>query len=584
EREDSKDRENPLLDTSGLPRFSDITVSHIVPVIMQLTRQLEEGLQEYEHRLKPQPSDRSWESVEEPLELLVFPLSYSWLVVSHLLSVANSQELRLVHQQVQPVYVNTMTRLAQSFPIFLAHKPIRELNTEGQKLDRVQRRILESFLHGARLAGVELQGGKKQRFNQIQLQLANLTTKFKENVLDATKAFSITLMDRLSVEGIPETARRLLANNAVAGTDRSSDPEKGPWMVTLDDPSYDVVMKHSQDRQLRERLFRARVTRAAAGQFDNSVIIQEIRELRRETAEILGYKNYAELSLSSKMAKNVEAVWDLLNFLHNKSYPVAQRELESLQEFAQNHSHVGELKHWDLPFWAERQWESLFSLTDEMVRPYFPLERVLSGLFKLSSDLLGIRIEPADGTAQVWNPAVRFFYVYDEKGTHIASFYLDPYSRPQEKHSGAWMLGFLDSHNHHIPPLGGGIYLPACLLAISLLPVSGPKPHGNCSQEIELHQFGHGLQHMLTTVPYAAASGINNIEWDAVEIVSQFMENWLYDRDTIMRISGHYQTGEHLPDDMFKQILRGRREEGGLSMLTQLYFAALDMELHSRWV
>nr|XP_005990911.1 PREDICTED: probable cytosolic oligopeptidase A [Latimeria chalumnae] len=441
EREDSKDRENPLLDTSGLPRFSDITVSHIVPVIMQLTRQLEEGLQEYEHRLKAsKPSDRSWESVEEPLELLVFPLSYSWLVVSHLLSVANSQELRLVHQQVQPVYVNTMTRLAQSFPIFLAHK---ELNTEGQKLDRVQRRILESFLHGARLAGVELQGGKKQRFNQIQLQLANLTTKFKENVLDATKAFSITLMDRLSVEGIPETARRLLANNAVAGTDRSSDPEKGPWMVTLDDPSYDVVMKHSQDRQLRERLFRARVTRAAAGQFDNSVIIQEIRELRRETAEILGYKNYAELSLSSKMAKNVEAVWDLLNFLHNKSYPVAQRELESLQEFAQNHSHVGELKHWDLPFWAERQWESLFSLTDEMVRPYFPLERVLSGLFKLSSDLLGIRIEPADGTAQVWNPAVRFFYVYDEKGTHIASFYLDPYSRPQEKHSGAWMLGFL---------------------------------------------------------------------------------------------------------------------------------------------
>ncbi|XP_028911008.1 probable cytosolic oligopeptidase A isoform X2 [Ornithorhynchus anatinus] len=560
---------NPLLDVSGLPRFSAIRPAHVVPGILQAAKELQKALEDYEaHLLGTENGSGTWESVEEPLEKLQFPISYSWQIVNHLLMVKNSPELREAHQQVQPLMMNLTSQIAQSLPIYNSFKELSRL----PGLVQAQRRILAGFLRAARQRGAELARPQRERFNAVSLRLANLSTAFVHRVLDATKAFSLLLRDRDSVEGLPAFARMLLATNAVAGTDQSPDPDAGPWRATLDAPSYEAVMKHSPNRELRQQLYRARVTRAPG----NRGLVDEIRALRQEAAGILGYQSYADLSLVSKMAGRKEAVWTFLNYLHNKSYHVAKAEQESLQKFAQRQGHLAELEHWDVAFWAERQREALFRLKDEEVRPYFPLERVLSGLFKLCTDIFGVTIHPADGAAEVWASSVRFFYVYDEKGTPIASFYLDPYSRPQEKKEGAWMLNFISRSRllHHTPV--------AFVVCNQIPPVGSAPSLMSFTEVITLfHEFGHALQHMLSTVPYAEASGINNIEWDVVEAASQFLENWPYDWNTLVTLSGHYQTGERLPASLFREIRRARHYLSGSTLLFQLYLAALDMELHS---
>ncbi|XP_043945706.1 probable cytosolic oligopeptidase A isoform X2 [Protopterus annectens] len=554
-----ENKNNPLLSSMHFPRFSDIKVEHVIPAIMLAAERFQSGLERHVEWLKSSKlAERTWKTVVEPLEVLEFPFGYTWNIVSHIYSVKNSPSLRSAYQQVQPVQVNLKNNFSQSLPIYSAFKEL----SSSQALDGVQSRIIQTFLLSAQHGGVELQGDSKKRFNHIHLQLANLTTKFRNNILDATKAFSLLLTNISSVKGLPETARQLLADNAVLGTDQRSDPDHGPWKVTLDDPSYYPVMKYSNDRALRKMLFHARISRAGSGEFDNSGIIEEIRKLRQEIAEILGYRNYAEVSVVSKMAQRVPAVWNLLRFLRNHSYTVAQQELVGLKEFAKTSGFTEELEHWDVMYWTEKQQKALFN--------------VLSGLFQLSSDLFGIKIVPADGAAEVWDPAVRFFNIYDEKETHIASFYLDPYSRPHEKSSGAWMLDFI-SRSRQLKNI------PVAILVCNQIPPVGSKPSLMSFAEVStlFHEFGHGLQHMLTTVPHAAASGTNNIEWDAVEVASQFMENWLYDHRTVMSISGHFQTGESLPLHMFEQILRARYFHGGSAMLGQLYLAALDMELHT---
>ncbi|XP_069068386.1 uncharacterized protein [Pleurodeles waltl] len=310
-------------------------------------------------------------------------------------------------------------------------------------------------------------------------------------------------------------------------------------------------MKHSRNRKLREDLYHAYITRTCAGKLNNSKLIEQIRQFRQETSAILGYKNYAYMSLSSKMVQQVEDVWAFLNSLHNKSYTAALAELQSLKDFARSHGHSGELEHWDLAFWSERQYEAVYGLTEEKVRPYFPLERVLQGMFKLCKELFGVTIRAADGAAEVWNPDVRFFTVYDEKDNHLASFYLDPYSRPEEKNSGAWMAEFL-TRSRLLKQI------PVAFIICNQIPPVGSTPSLMSFKEVStlFHEFGHALQHMLTTVEYAGASGIHNIEWDAIEVASQFMENWLYDWDTISFISGHYLTGELLPKEMFQEFYK----------------------------
>ncbi|KAK6481675.1 putative cytosolic oligopeptidase A isoform X1 [Huso huso] len=566
-------RENPLLDTSGLPRFAHISAADVLPGITKAAAELERRLQRFEHTLETTKNTlRTWASVEEPLEILRRPFDYSWRVVSHLQSVKSSPELRAAVQQAQPILLDISSKFEQSVSIYNAFKDLR-LN---KKLDGAQHRIVESNLYIMKNSGVDLEAEKRHRFNEINQLLANLTTRFRNNVLDTTSGFSIVLTDKSSVEGLPEMSRQLLASAAVSGTGESPDPENGPWKVGLDLPSYEPVMMYSSNRKLREQLYRARAGRACSGQHDNIAVIEEIRKLRQEKAVILGYKSYAEFSLSANMAKNVYAVWGMLDSLHNKTYPVALKEVAFLTDFASRSGHQGKLEKWDTAYWTQKHMKTLFSISDEEFRPYFPLERVLAGLFNLSSDLFGIKIRPADGAAEVWDDAVRFFNVYNEKEIHIASFFLDPYSRPKEKQTGAWMDNFLSRSSllHQ---------LPVAFVICNQIPPIGSTPSLMSFYEVStlFHEFGHALQHMLSTVPYNGVSGINNIEWDAVEFPSQFMSNWVYDRRTIAAISGHYQTGEPLPQAMLEKKIKARYYMKGTDMLTQLHLAALDLTLHS---
>jgi oligopeptidase A len=346
-------------------------------------------------------------------------------------------------------------------------------------------------------------------------------------------------------------------------------------------------MQHSTRRELREKLYKAFISRASTGELDNTPLIERILELRKEKAMLLGFESYAELSLASKMAPNVEAVEELLEELRRASYDAAREELEELKAFAaaKGAEEASDLQHWDISFWAERQREEKFAFSAEELRPYFPLPQVLDGLFALVNRLFGITVTAADGTAPVWHEDVRYFQIADETGTPIAHFYLDPYSRPAEKRGGAWMddcIGRAKITENGTPTTR----LPVAYLVCNQTPPIDGKPSLMTFNEVEtlFHEFGHGLHHMLTKVDYAGASGINNVEWDAVELPSQFMENWCYDRPTLMGMAKHYETGEPLPEHYYQKLLAARHYMSGSGMLRQLHFSCVDLELHHRYV
>jgi oligopeptidase A len=419
------------------------------------------------------------------------------------------------------------------------------------------------------------------------MELAELSTKFSNHVLDATKAFSMTLSSKDEVDGLPPSLLSLAAQAARAAGEEGATAENGPWRITLDYPSYVPFMQHSTRRDLREKLYKAFISRASTGELDNTPLIERILELRKEKAMLLGFESYAELSLASKMAPNVEAVEELLEELRRASYDAAREELEELKAFAaaKGAEEASNLQHWDISFWAERQREEKFAFSAEELRPYFPLPQVLDGLFALVKRLFGITVTAADGTAPVWHEDVRYFQIADETGTPIAHFYLDPYSRPAEKRGGAWMddcIGRAKITENGTPTTR----LPVAYLVCNQTPPVDGKPSLMTFNEVEtlFHEFGHGLHHMLTKVDYAGASGINNVEWDAVELPSQFMENWCYDRPTLMGMAKHYETGEPLPEHYYQKLLAARHYMSGSGMLRQLHFSSVDLELHHRYV
>jgi oligopeptidase A len=351
----------------------------------------------------------------------------------------------------------------------------------------------------------------------------------------------------------------------------------------LDFPSFGPFLEHSQRRDLRETLYRTYISRASSGAEDNTPLISRMLQLRQEKGVLLGYRTYAELSLASKMAPDVPAVQQLLEELRQASFSAARQDVDDLKAFAraQGASEADDLQLWDVGFWAERLREHRYAFNDEELRPYFPLPRVLDGLFALAQRLFSVRIVPADGDVPIWHADVRFFRIYDAQEEEIAAFYLDPYSRPAEKRGGAWM----DEYVGRSSLLAGGgrtVRLPVSYLVCNQTPPVDGKPSLMTFNEVKtlFHEFGHGLQHMLTTVNYGLASGIRNVEWDAVELPSQFMENWCYHRDTLLGMSGHVDTGEPLPDDLYDKICAARNYRAGSMMLRQLYFAFLDLELH----
>jgi oligopeptidase A len=569
--------DNPLLVQDGLPPFDRIAPEHVGPAIDAVLEEATATLETVESSVEP-----TWAAVIQPLDEIGRRFEYAWGPVSHLFGVKNSPELREAYEAALPRVVEFGLRVKQSGPIYEALKSIRE-GDEWAGLEEAQQRIIAEKLRDAELAGIGLEGKERERFNEIAKELSKLGSDFSNHVLDATKAYALVLTDSAQVDGLPETLLRMAAqsfNDHKQESEAEATTEAGPWRFTLDAPSFVPFMKHCRDRQLREQVYRAYVTRASEGDLDNTQLCGRILKLRREQAELLGYKTYAEVSLAQKMAESDEAVMAMLEQLRTASWDPANRDMEEIHELALAAGQSEPIRQWDVAFWAERLRERRFDFTEEELRPYFAHERVLDGLFALLNRIFGITIEPADDAAPRWNDDVRFFRVLNEAGEQAAGFYYDPYSRPEDKRGGAWMDTCLNRRR-----TDGRLQVPIAHLVCNCTPPSGGKPSLMTFREVEtlFHEFGHGLQHMLTTVDYPDAAGINGVEWDAVELPSQFMENWCYHKPTVMGMAVHYETGEPLPDELFEKIKAARTFRAGSDMLRQLTFGMTDMELHTQF-
>ncbi|MBK7947652.1 MAG: M3 family metallopeptidase [Deltaproteobacteria bacterium] len=564
---------NPLLRSGELPRFDLFSSDQIVPDVRALLAELGRELDRLESNVSP-----TWDGLVLPLERMGERLGHAWGLVSHMLAVRNRDALREAHATVQGEVIAFGLRQAQSRAI---HEGLLRLRSGPgfTALDATQQRIVECLLRDARHAGVGLEDAKRLRFNAIQTELAELATRFNNHVLDATRQFGLIVRDPAQMAGTPSSLRELAAQNAREHGEAEARAESGPWRLSLDAPVLFPFLEHGEDRALREQLYRASITRASSGELDNTPILEHILSLRQEMARILGFASYAELSLDAKMAPGVAAVDALLERLRQASLPGARQDLEELRGFAAAHGQTEPIALWDVPFWAERLREERFDYSEEALRPYFPLPRVLEGLFVLAKKLFDVEIGAADGETPVWHPDVRFFRVRDASGSPIAAFFLDPYSRPGDKRGGAWMDDCLGRTRR---PADGVACNPVAYLVCNQAPPVGGRPSLMAFDEVVtlFHEFGHGLQHMLTRVDHGLASGIRNIEWDAVELPSQFMENWCYHRETLVGLSAHVETGEPLPGAIFEKIARARTYRAGSFMLRQLYFAMLDLALH----
>jgi oligopeptidase A len=569
-------KENPLLVPDRLPSFPDIDASHVVPAITHLVRTLELELTALEEH-----AGADWETVE-CLTDVAEPLTHAWGVVGHLMAVRNSPQLRAAHSEVQPHVVGAFMRVAQSKTLFCALSALQQIPA-WPAFNRAQQRTVEKKLLDARLSGMDLQGAARDRFNALETELSEVETTFGNHVLDATKAWSMVLTDGPDVAGLPQSCLAMAAQSARLAGHAQASAEQGPWRITLDAPSYGPFMRHARSRLLREHTYRAYMTRASQGEHDNTGLIDRILALRAEKAALLGFPSFAELSLATKMVPSVDTVQERLEELRAAAFPAAEKDLEAVRALAARgipSVDPLEVAQWDVEYLAERIREERFSFTEEELRPYFPFPRVLAGLFSLAERLFGVVVTPATEKAPRWHPDVQYFEVSARDGLPLAAFYLDPYSRPENKRGGAWAdecIARRQRAGSQDPPR-----LPVAYLCCNQTPPVDGAPSLMTFHEVEtlFHEFGHGLQHMLTTVNCAEVSGLRGIEWDAIELPSQFMENWCYHRETLMGISGHYLTGERIPALLFDKILAARTFRAGSMMLRQIHFARVDLELH----
>ncbi|MBQ7667278.1 MAG: M3 family metallopeptidase, partial [Kiritimatiellae bacterium] len=559
------DKDNPFFDSGDFPPFSRLAPQDALDAIPKIAAETEREVARLEKDCTP-----TWEGRVAALTAIAEPLNHAWHLVHHMLSVRNGPEWREAHEKLLPTVVGLSLRMAQSKPLADALTAIRG-GAGWDALPEGRRRVVEAGIRDARDSGVALEGAAKERFSEIAERLSSLSTKFSDNVLDATRAFAIDLKEEADFAGLPPAVRALCADAGKAAGVKGR--------ATLEAAVYVPFMQYSERRDLREALWRARSKRASEGALDNSAIIAETLALRRETASLVGFPDYARLALDSRMAKTPENVRRTLRAVSAAAKPAARREMESLRRFAAERGHEGALKPWDVAYWARRQLEALYGYSPEQLRPYFQFPRVLEGLFALAEELFGVRAESADGEADVWHEDVRFFRLRDAAtGEIMAHFYLDPYSRPEEKRGGAWMDSF---HDRSVRP-GGSVRLPLALLCCNQSRPAGGKPSLMTLDEVEtlFHEFGHALQCMLTRIDDAECAGISNIEWDAVELASQFMENWCRNPETLRAISSHVETGERLPDDLVRKIVGAAKFGEGRATARQLSFALFDMDAH----
>ena len=560
---------NPLLQPYDLPPFSAIRPEHVQPAIEQILADNRAGIQKI---LADQGQNPTWAGLVLAMDELNDRLGAAWSPVSHLNAVCNSAELREAYEACLPALSAYSTEMGQNRALFqafeaLAHSP------QVADFDQAQLTILEHSLRDFRLSGIDLPEAEQKRYAQVQSKLSELGSKFSNQLLDATQAWTKHITDEAALAGLTDSAKAQMAAAAQAkGLDG--------WLITLEFPSYYPVMTYAEDRALREEVYAAYCTRASdqgpnAGTFDNGPVMEEILDLRQELAKLLGFGSFAELSLATKMAETPDQVLTFLRDLAKKSKPFAARDLEQLQAYATEQG-CPELKSWDVGFYGEKLREQRYSVSQETLRAYFPIDKVLSGLFDIVHTLYGIDIVELKGF-DTWHPDVRLFEI-KENGQHIGRFFFDLYARAN-KRGGAWMDGARDRRR----TMAGTLQSPVANLVCNFTPAVSGKPALLTHDEVTtlFHEFGHGLHHMLTEIEHAGVSGINGVAWDAVELPSQFMENWCWEPEGLALISSHYETGEALPKDLLDKMLAAKNFQSGLMMVRQLEFSLFDFELHA---
>lgn len=561
---------NPLLQPHALPPFATISPDHIVPAVETLTSANLSELQE----LLEQAQEPTWHNLVWPLEDREDRLNQAWSPVTHLNGVANNAELREAYNRSINVLTEYNTRMGQNSALYSAYKRLAE-SADYSRLSPAQQRSIQNALRDFRLAGVDLPDADKKRYGEIQTRLSDLTNRFSNHVLDATQGWHKHITDAKQLAGLPESA---LAGAAQAAKNKGLDG----WVLTLDGPVYLTVMTQADSQELRRDMYIAYMTRASdqgptAGQWNNSALIEEILQLRKELAQLLGFANYAELSLAPKMAQSTEQVIDFLREFALAARPGAERELAELRDWVAQEYGATEMQIWDIPYYSEKLKQARYQISQEFLRPYFPLPKVLEGLFTLLRQLFGISVRQ-ETEVQTWHPDARF-YAIERDGKPVAYFYLDLFAR-EGKRGGAWMAECRVRRR-----TADGLQLPVAYLVCNFNAPVGDTPSQLTHAEVTtlFHEFGHGLHHMLTQVDVASVSGINGVAWDAVELPSQFMENWCWQRPVLQYLAGHYKTGEPLPEAMIDRLLAAKNFQAAMMTLRQVEFALFDFRLHMEY-
>jgi oligopeptidase A len=560
---------NPLLQDFDLPPYSAIRPEHVEPAITQILEQNREAIALL---LESQHAAPSWSGLILTLDELNARLGRAWGPVSHLNAVCNSSEMRAAYEACLPKLSEYWTEMGQNKPLFEAYAALAK-SPAAADFDVAQKTILEHALRDFRLSGIDLPPAMQQRYGAIQMKLSELTSQFSNQLLDATQAWTRHVTDAALLAGLPDSAKAQMAQAAAA-------KELEGWLITLEFPSYYAVMTYADERSLREQLYAAYCTRASeqgpnAGQFDNGPLMEQILELRQELAHLLGFAHYGELSLEGKMAESTDQVLHFLRDLALRSKPFAQRDLQQLQAFAAEQG-CTDLQSWDVGYYSEKLRQQRYSLSQEQVRAWFPIDKVLSGLFSIVQRLYGIEIREVSGFDS-WHPDVRLFEI-NEQGQHVGRFFFDLYARAN-KRGGAWMDGARDQRRN----AAGELISPVANLVCNFTPAVNGQPALLTHDEVTtlFHEFGHGLHHLLTRVEHVGVSGINGVAWDAVELPSQFMENWCWEPEGLALISAHFETAEPLPEELLEKMLAAKNFQSGLMMMRQLEFSLFDFELHA---
>ena len=558
---------NPLLDLTGLPHFDQIQPQHIQPALdQQLAR-----AQQTVNAVK-QTDSITWDDLVQPLEDMNELLSRLWSPVAHLNAVADSDELRREYEVGIGKLTAWFTELGQDAELYRRYQVLRD-SVEFEGLETAQKKIIDNAIRDFKLSGIALPTKKQARFKAIEQELAQLSNQFSQHVLDASQAWTLDISDQSDLDGLPESARELARQ-------RAEHDDVSGWRFTLELPYYLPIMQYAAKRSLRKQMYKAYSTRASdrgpnAPEFDNGPLIERILSLRTEIAQLLGYNTYAQMSLVPKMAESVAQVLDFLRDLARRARPIAERELADLQAYAHQLDQLAVLEPWDITYYSEKQRQALFDFSDEDSKPYFPIDRVINGMFDVVARLYGLQINPGKGVS-AWHPDVQFFDILDGSGELRGQFYLDLYVRPH-KRGGAWMDECISRKR-----TAHSVQTPVAYLTCNVTPPIGNQPALLTHDEVQtlFHEFGHGLHHMLTQVDYQGVAGISGVAWDAVELPSQFMENWCWQTEAMTLISGHYETGEPIPTSLLAKMQAAKNYQTGMQTLRQIEFSLFDMLIH----